>query len=682
MSQKPIFLLVILFVCPALSLAENSIRVDFGAIPVSQPSMLGFLLGVKAGVTPVLPIEALAPALWKGSTTQLGTFPEQTGARLEFALGNAWGYPWNSFNSPCNPGFVSPKVSSGGTPTSNWIAPYENLENWDACVSTVAKTLGNLNYENFDFDIWNEPNGAANHRWRRGAGTPSKGNIAQGQFWLAKETDPNGNVVIDDSSVDSSFFDPNCQMNVNSKDSICNLARLYVRTYQDLLSIYGSNFRLGGPSVNARANENYTLTFLGYIQKLDPSIHLGYVSWHEYRGSWAGTTRYNPMVEMANYLNQVRTDVQNQYGNLVGTRAEIHINETVDVLNSFSPGGMMKYLEQLELGHADFAARGCWGDPQDGGTSTCNNGTVDGMLMPNPTTTSYQLRSPWWVYQNYNGTLANRVPCALSGNNPYLTCMAGKDPTGQNLRVIIGYGVFDTGVTSPTTVQVNLSGLTSANSVPLQIRTIPAVSDAVSELPLQNVFYTGGNDSLNFSVTLKVNEAAVITTAPPAGSMIFTTREMFQGNLGGIPGANVICNSLASKHGLMNGHSWTALIAEEGETLDQRVSSNGPFWNSLYQKVAPSKGALFNDTLLNSISYDETGTLVSSSDTADTWTGSGYWGGGVKKTCSNWTTSSASERGTIGISSDLDYWTTDNENNPNGQSANCSSSFHLYCISQ
>lgn len=505
-------LLLGLFFC-LRSFADGGVSVDFSATPTKVRTMTGFLAGFKPGKTPIGPIRDLGPALWKGSLEKLGTIPSSVGARFEISLAAAWGFPWKSRSPLCNPNLEVPAKPRGDknpeVPESAWVAPYEAFARWEACLDLVLKKVSELKGQgltDYDFDIWNEPNGGSDFAWiRRNTGMTSvEGHVAHGGYWIVRETDARGkNLLISDSSVEGSP-DPNCRLDRTSSDSICNLARLFAHTHRYLTTKLGNGFRLGGPSANAKASQTYLFRFLGYLRKLDPAVRVGYVSWHEFRPSWNGE-KGKPITDLGNYIAEVRRDIQRDYRDIVGEPAEIHINEYMNPVDAFRPASLVKYLEQLELGKPDFAAHTGWPDPQDEHT-TVDNGTVDGMLSPG----DFQMRSPWWVYRAYRDTLASRIPCSVT-RDPYLTCFAEYDKARASARILVGYGVFDVeNVRDSVEVDLNFSNLGSLANAPLTVHIIKNQSTALPEISQSLALAAGTRVPSKLTISLKPHEAAIV----------------------------------------------------------------------------------------------------------------------------------------------------------------------------
>jgi len=125
---------------------------------------------------------------------------------------------------------------------------------------------------------------------------------------------------------------------------------------------------------------------------------------------------------------------------------------------------------------------------------------------------------------------------------------------------------------------------------------------------------------------------------------VFVTSKMFHGNLGGIAGADAICQQAAAAAGL--GGSWTAWISSSQVDAASRVTGFGPYY------LVDGKTLVFNGSPalepLAPIALDENGHEWSGvSGLYGAWTGSTSEGLRTYYDCADWTVDSFDE-GTVG----------------------------------
>jgi hypothetical protein len=148
---------------------------------------------------------------------------------------------------------------------------------------------------------------------------------------------------------------------------------------------------------------------------------------------------------------------------------------------------------------------------------------------------------------------------------------------------------------------------------------------------------------------------------------LFASSAIYQGNLGGISGADAKCQALATGAGLAG--TYVSLVSTSA-TFANRVTVSGYVYNRRGLLLATSKADLFDGTLTNAVDYDEYGSYV----TGKAWTGSTAGGGNVSSGCANWTYNCCAP-GQFGLvnsaSSALSSSTED-----------CTVQNRIYCISQ
>jgi hypothetical protein len=180
------------------------------------------------------------------------------------------------------------------------------------------------------------------------------------------------------------------------------------------------------------------------------------------------------------------------------------------------------------------------------------------------------------------------------------------------------------------------------------------------------------------SAVNSVGEGALSNEIDSLATRVFATSQSYNGNLGGLSGADNICQSRASAAQLSG--IWKAWLSDDTNSSASRLVQN----NSLYIRidgtiVANNWSDLIDGTLRTAINQSETGGSVSGL----VWTDTAANGTTFDNTyhCSRWTSSSFSIYGAVGDSGFADFnWT---KKGVNGSASPCSnSSQRLYCFEQ
>jgi len=150
-------------------------------------------------------------------------------------------------------------------------------------------------------------------------------------------------------------------------------------------------------------------------------------------------------------------------------------------------------------------------------------------------------------------------------------------------------------------------------------------------------------------------------------TIFFTNSASFNGNLGGLSGADASCTAAANAAGLTG--SWKALLSTETVHAKDRVAWAGPIYNTVDQLVAASSTVLFSGTNISNFLRDEVG---GSGSAANVGVGSNINGTSMAgRTCTNWTTTSGITN--YGIDNKVDtgwiYYS----------SVGCNTPFRIYC---
>ena len=160
---------------------------------------------------------------------------------------------------------------------------------------------------------------------------------------------------------------------------------------------------------------------------------------------------------------------------------------------------------------------------------------------------------------------------------------------------------------------------------------------------------------------------------PPSGEVVsvFVTRRRHQANLGGLAGADAICQRRAAAAGLP-GTDWTAWLSDSTENAIDRIPDGQYQLVDGTTQVADDKADLTDGFLKAAINLDEFGQpwggLV--------WTGTEEDGTDTGSNCINWTDNSTGFGGSYGAAGAKDVdWTK-----LPYDTALCSERYHLYCF--
>jgi V8-like Glu-specific endopeptidase len=189
------------------------------------------------------------------------------------------------------------------------------------------------------------------------------------------------------------------------------------------------------------------------------------------------------------------------------------------------------------------------------------------------------------------------------------------------------------------------------------------------------------NSSYYDDPTLLTEPPSIEDLIIPAGEhRMFVTSSAYTGNLGGISGADNICNNHASAAGL-GSSGWKAILSTSWQSARNRIVIDGPvytfrqwFGNTTKTLVANNATEFWSGQLQSNLAWDENLGYHSNAIVFSGSTSSGY---STNKTCSNWTSSGTYVNNGKTAYSDgrwLDYY------NNSAVSSYCSNAARLYCI--
>lgn len=156
---------------------------------------------------------------------------------------------------------------------------------------------------------------------------------------------------------------------------------------------------------------------------------------------------------------------------------------------------------------------------------------------------------------------------------------------------------------------------------------------------------------------------------------VFITAASYNGNLGGLSGADAKCQARANTVNL--GGTWKAWLSDDITTAASRLEHNTAGYKDLNGNyIAADWSSLTSGRLKNPININEYKRIQNS---WGIWTNTYYDGTLMKHpstSCNNWSSSASGVYGVLGNATRTDsYWTVNS-------SAYCSSTYPLYCLEQ
>jgi hypothetical protein len=162
---------------------------------------------------------------------------------------------------------------------------------------------------------------------------------------------------------------------------------------------------------------------------------------------------------------------------------------------------------------------------------------------------------------------------------------------------------------------------------------------------------------------------------------VFVSSQTMNGNLGGLSGADSVCESLGTTAFPGSG-PWVAWLSDSTTNAVDRIPIPDP--DGAYVRatqpntiISDDLGDLTDASLSAPILLDENGAtppVNPLTGRATTWTGTSTAGTAVANNCVNWTSSEAGDLGLGGASELSDHnWTLQ-------VTAGCNLEFHLYCF--
>ena len=184
------------------------------------------------------------------------------------------------------------------------------------------------------------------------------------------------------------------------------------------------------------------------------------------------------------------------------------------------------------------------------------------------------------------------------------------------------------------------------------------------------------HDSKDASADAGANaDAADGATKGPGGLRVFVSSARYNGNLGGLAGADAKCSQLAADAKL--GGQWVAWVGTPGNSAKDRLTSAGPWRLVNGPQVAANKADLVDGTIAAIIDRTENGVVVApdGSWSGYVWTGTLWNFNADSMTCAQWTSASANDAAGVGKvqSTMVALWTFENR-------SSCDKLQRLYCF--
>jgi len=159
------------------------------------------------------------------------------------------------------------------------------------------------------------------------------------------------------------------------------------------------------------------------------------------------------------------------------------------------------------------------------------------------------------------------------------------------------------------------------------------------------------------------------TLVESPGTIIFNSSTVTDGAIGGLSGADAMCQTSASNVG-MSGR-WRALLSTSDVAAKDRIGFVGAVYDRTHTEIAAQSADLWAGLLLNAVGATESGSIA----TSDAWTGS-LPDGTSAATCNNWQSAAGGDFGTVG-----DYTLTGGDWLTK-EPVSCNATRSLYCVTR
>lgn len=179
--------------------------------------------------------------------------------------------------------------------------------------------------------------------------------------------------------------------------------------------------------------------------------------------------------------------------------------------------------------------------------------------------------------------------------------------------------------------------------------------------------YPAYNGNLTNSKSIDITMGMSTTTWTMRGYLptrIFATNSSYNGNLGGLSGADAICQANATSNGYSG--TWIAFLSDSTTSIASRLT------NMKYPVVRANDGLLIDPSNLFDGFLDGG---VALSPSRHVWTGSNVNGTSHSDNCNNWTANAYPAYGQYGQGDEYDDWWISYSNRA------CNNTYKLICIS-
>lgn len=151
--------------------------------------------------------------------------------------------------------------------------------------------------------------------------------------------------------------------------------------------------------------------------------------------------------------------------------------------------------------------------------------------------------------------------------------------------------------------------------------------------------------------------------------MVFATNDTFNGNFGGVTGADAECQTAADTADLRGG--WVAVLSDGTNSAASRLAIEGSVYNLGGEILAADQAGFWDAALDNALGYDETGAALGASEA---WSGGSAAASG---SCTDWSSASSGVSAVVG-----DVLVADATWIDHGTPQTCNTANRLMCINQ
>ena len=178
---------------------------------------------------------------------------------------------------------------------------------------------------------------------------------------------------------------------------------------------------------------------------------------------------------------------------------------------------------------------------------------------------------------------------------------------------------------------------------------------------------------LLFAAAIATLQSTSTYAQPPR--KVFVTSQTYQGNLGGVSGADAKCQALADAATPPVPGSFLAWLSDGvSAPVNSFVQSSVPYQLPDGTIIANNFADLIDGAIQNPINRDESGNTISSPFLV--WTGTNTDGTASGTDCDNWSSDLSSDFGVSGLlGATSSGWTAQ-------RSGGCNNSYRLYCFQQ